>query len=69
MQEFLLVAIAGDLSMALHGCANRAGGQQIMPVILETLTPTTLLKWANVLLWTNIFRLRPRNAYIYIYIY
>lgn len=68
MQEFLLVAIAGDLSMALRSCANRAGGQQIMPVILEMLTPTTPLKWANVLLWTNVFRLRPRNASIYIYI-
>lgn len=66
MQESLLVAVVGDLSTALPSRANCTGGQQIMPVILQRLTPVTLLKGANVRLCTNIFRLRPRKAKIYI---
>lgn len=34
MQESFLVAIDGDLSMALHSHVYHAGGQQIMPEIL-----------------------------------
>jgi len=68
MWKSFLVAVVGDLSVALHSHANHTGRQQIMFVILQTLELITLLKWANVLLCTNIFRLRPRKVDKYMYI-
>lgn len=62
MQKPLLVAVVGDLSVALRSHTNRIDRQQITPVTLQTLNPVTLLKWANVPPRANCFQAQTQKS-------